>query len=341
VVWVNQAYVETRKPALAYRFARHTCGDSPIHAALVVRALRAFFELRRLLSRESFDLLHAHTRGMLLVALMAARWLRRDIVFTNHNFARRVGFYRWASHQCRIQTVVLTPNMARHYHLPEAQPHLSVISACCADDFFALPVARDLAATRGGRLRLVGVGNIVRWKNWHLVLEALRLLSPAERQRIEFTHWGPTPADRDSARYDHELRRSVADGRLERQFIFGGPSNSIRDCLLQADWFVLPSTNEPCSVALIEALASGMPALVSASGGNVDIVLDGRTGLLFEPDSAADLAAKMQMILTAAVNTVSPDQIRETVRSRSATEVALKYEKLYRHLCANGRAEPR
>ena len=50
------------------------------------------------------------------------------------------------------------------------------------------------------------------------------------------------------------------------------PTHQVADVVAAADWFVLPSTHEPCSVALIEALALGVPVIASASGGNVDIV---------------------------------------------------------------------
>ena len=102
--------------------------------------------------------------------------------------------------------------------------------------------------------------------------------------------------------------------------------------LREADWFVLPSTNEPCSVALIEALALGVPALVSESGGNVDIIRDGVTGLLFEPESPEDLAAKLRLILYSKVKAAPPMEIRASVRLRSATNVGRQYLALYRQL---------
>lgn len=341
VVWVNKSYVETRRPGLNYRFGRHACGDSPNHASILIRALRGFFELKQLLAGESFEVLHAHTRGMLLVALLTARWLRRRVVFTNHNFARRIRLYRWASNQSGMHTVVLTPNMARHYGLTAAPPGVSVISACCADRFFVPELKRRNGLRQeDGRLRLVGVGNVVRWKNWHLIAEALRRLDPDHRRRIEMAHWGPVPDDPDSIAYKDELLGLVHQHHLQNQFVFHGPSGSISDCLGRADWFVLPSTNEPCSVALIEALALGIPALVSASGGNVDILADGKSGFLFQPENPDDLASQLRRVLATRGEMLSPGQIRETVRGRSATAVALEYGKVYRHVCGGPEAVP-
>jgi len=232
-----------------------------------------------------------------------------------------------------MYTTVLTPNMARHYELTVQPPKVNIISACCADEFFGKPlVSSPAAGTAYRRLRLVGLGNIVRWKNWHLLLEALRELDSDQRARIEFSLWGPTPNDPDSILYEQQLRRFIEQYDLGNCSFLRGPSNLIGDCLRAADWFVLPSTNEPCSVALIEALALGLPALVSASGGNVDIISNGKTGLFFDPANSADLAAKLRSILAGQTMLLPPAEIRETVRSRSASATASELEKVYRCL---------
>jgi glycosyltransferase involved in cell wall biosynthesis len=339
-VLVNRDYVELRRPALNYRYSRAVCSDSPSHFFILIQSLRAFFEIKRLLAQESFGIVHAHTRGTFLVALGLISALRRPVLFTNHSYARRVGMYRWAAARPGFHTVVLTPNMARHYGLAEQPPKVNVISACCSDRFFEEPLTEPSARSGQRSVRFVGVGNIMRWKNWHLIVQALAQMTESERPRIEFSHWGPTPGDLDSQRYDGELRRLVTEHRLQNQFLFRGPTQSVSDCLRQADWFVLPSTNEPCSVALIEALALGVPGLVSASGGNVDILRPEKTGLLFRPDDAADLAAKFRAILQTQVTPRPPAEIRESVRHRSAASVAAQYRVVYESLLAPVRSSP-
>jgi len=61
-----------------------------------------------------------------------------------------------------------------------------------------------------------------------------------------------------------------------------------------ADVFVLPSTFEPWGLVVNEAMAAGLPVIASASVGCVDdLVSDGETGLVVEPDSPVALAAAM------------------------------------------------
>jgi glycosyltransferase involved in cell wall biosynthesis len=329
VALVNRAYVEERKPALDYRRNDHLLGESPGHLRLLTAGLRAYPGFKRLLAKESFDVLHAHHRGALPLCLLAAA-SGRLIVYTNHTYANRRWLYRGLARHRGLLTCVLTPNMLRHYGLAAVPGQVEVVSECCADRFFELPLVTRPAA--GGTLRLAGVGNIVRWKNWHLLLQALALLTEIERRRIEFRHWGPVAQDDDSAAYDQELRALIRQHNLAECVSFLGSSRDMVADLKWAEWFVLPSTNEPCSVALIEALALGLPALVSDSGGNVDIVQPGRSGLLFQPDDPADLATRLRDILGGTVNPVAPEVVRETVRARSASQVTAQYADIYRRV---------
>jgi glycosyltransferase involved in cell wall biosynthesis len=207
-----------------------------------------------------------------------------------------------------------------------------VVSECCADELFLTPIESRGRRSNEGAIRLVGLGNIVRWKNWHLLLEAIARLPESSRRRIEFHHWGPTPNDPDSLAYERELRDYVRASGLDRNCHFRGVSLRVAEVLRDADWFVLPSTNEPCSVALIEALACGVPAVVSASGGNVDIIRPNATGLLFAPDSSPDLAAKLDNILEGRARMAAPAELRESVRQRSASAVADQFLTIYRRI---------
>jgi glycosyltransferase involved in cell wall biosynthesis len=58
---------------------------------------------------------------------------------------------------------------------------------------------------------------------------------------------------------------------------------------------VFPSTwYEGFPMTIVEAFASGLPVIASRLGSMAEIVADGKTGLLFEPGNAEDLAAKIQ-----------------------------------------------
>jgi glycosyltransferase involved in cell wall biosynthesis len=337
VVWVHPRYRETRRPALTYHQGRFLLAESPRHLGLLGRALPAFLEVRGYLRRNPCQMVHAHTRGAFPVAVLLGGLTRQPVLFTNHTYANRTGLYRQATRIPRLHSVLLTPNMARHYGVDPAAANVSIISECCRDRFFEGPLPESRGGATGSEpLRLVGVGNIVRWKKWHLLLEALARLEPRERAAIDFRHWGEAPADADSQAYLGELEALVRRHELAECARFEGPTLDIPERLAEADCFVLPSTNEPCSVALIEALALGLPALVSASGGNVDIVIQGKTGLTFAPDDPVDLANQLRKLL-AGPGFSAPAEIRRSVAARRASQVAREYRELYVRLAS---AEP-
>ncbi len=70
----------------------------------------------------------------------------------------------------------------------------------------------------------------------------------------------------------------------------------LRELYAAADIFVLPTRAECFGIATVEAMASGLPVIVSDTGGVRDIVDDGDTGWLIEPTPAA-LAAALRRAL--------------------------------------------
>lgn len=63
---------------------------------------------------------------------------------------------------------------------------------------------------------------------------------------------------------------------------FAGKVDDVESYLFAADLFVLPSVTEGMSMALLEAMAAGLPIVASRVGGTVDVIVDKKNGLLFE-----------------------------------------------------------
>jgi glycosyltransferase involved in cell wall biosynthesis len=331
MLWVNAAFLQTRRPQLTCRYSPHALDESRSHFRLLLAAWRSWPDLKRLLDSEPASVIHAHSRGALPLACQLAR-RRYPILFTNHAYARRTTLYRLAARTPGLITVLLTPAMARHYRLSPTPGHVDIIPECGGRPFFELPLPTHRPHPRDGLIRIVGVGNIVAWKKWDLLVQALARIHPSLRSRVQITIWGPIPADRAARQYSEDLRSDILRLDLQNQIRLAGPSVEIDRVLSRADWFVLPSTNEPCSVSLIEALACGVPALVSASGGNVDIVRDGFNGTFFEPDSPRSLQSRLESILDHNCTLDSPAEIRASVAHHSASRVAAQYGEIYRSI---------
>jgi glycosyltransferase involved in cell wall biosynthesis/SAM-dependent methyltransferase len=92
-------------------------------------------------------------------------------------------------------------------------------------------------------------------------------------------------------------RRAVAAG-LEVEFRGVVPHGELPVHFNAADVFVLPSLTEGHPKVLIEAMACGLPCAVSARGGNLTLVQDGVTGLLFDPEDTAAMGRTVERLLT-------------------------------------------
>lgn len=80
---------------------------------------------------------------------------------------------------------------------------------------------------------------------------------------------------------------------LNNRVEFHGMVPNVVDFLRAADIFVLPSASEGLSVALLEAMASGLVPIATAIGGTTDLIQDGHTGLLVQSGDIAGLNAAL------------------------------------------------
>src|SRR5262249_2906904 len=78
-------------------------------------------------------------------------------------------------------------------------------------------------------------------------------------------------------------------GIAELTWLPGGVGN-VPDALRSFDIFVLPSLSEGVSNTILEAMASGIPVVATAAGGNPELVWDGYCGRLFAPGDVPALA---------------------------------------------------
>lgn len=72
-----------------------------------------------------------------------------------------------------------------------------------------------------------------------------------------------------------------------------GERQDVPDIMRSLDCFVLPSMSEGISNTILEAMASGLPVIATAVGGNPELVAEGQSGLLVPPSDPAQLAAAL------------------------------------------------
>jgi glycosyltransferase involved in cell wall biosynthesis len=94
-----------------------------------------------------------------------------------------------------------------------------------------------------------------------------------------------------------ELKSLVADLGLQEHVIFTGFRSDVAKILAACDVFAMPTFEEPCAVAFLEAMAMARPIVALRSGGTPEIVPEGRAGLLSDPGDLDALAANIVMLI--------------------------------------------
>ncbi len=164
---------------------------------------------------------------------------------------------------------------------------------------------------------LVGaVGRIDTWKGFGVLLQAWKLLierRPSGLPAVHLTIAGPAVPGKE--RYERELAERAA-GLPDVHWL--GPIDDVGALDADLDVFVLPSTEpEPFGLAMVEALACGVPVIATDHGGPAE-VLGGRPdrGRLVPPRDREALAAAIEELADPARNAAVPSSTR-TRRARA------------------------
>lgn len=148
---------------------------------------------------------------------------------------------------------------------------------------------RRLGLPAEGGLVLGGVGRLDEAKGFEYLLDALGLLV-AESRDVYLVLAGGGPL---RERLEEQAQRLGLAERVR----FAGHRRDVQEVYDALDVFVLPSLCEALGYALLEAMATGLPAVASRVDGVPEVVVHGETGVLVPPRNARALAAALRPLL--------------------------------------------
>jgi glycosyltransferase involved in cell wall biosynthesis len=329
----------SEKIAALFREARVTARVAPLRHKLDLAGAARLWPVMR-----GFDVIHTHDRRAGLFGRMLGVCRGARVVHTLHGLPEELAARldrptgalpplsagQRARHRLYAQVesslarlgVVVTPSQA----MRECLVGLGVPASRIEVIGHWMDVRQHGPRTRGDRLVVGVTAQLEPWKGVDVLIDACaRVASPV---RLEI--FG------DGSERTRLQRQAVA---LHVDAHFHGEVLNVRERLAGLDVFVLPSRAENSPLAIVEAMAQGLPVIGTRVGGVAELVDHGRTGLLVQPDDSESLAAALDRLATDSVLSMSLGRTGALRVARELTEarVVPRFEALYQRLVPSAR----
>lgn len=214
-----------------------------------------------------------------------------------------------------LQRFHLNRAVERVYNFIDPEAYSPAAQAAC-------PVQR-----RPGRAVVVHVSNFRPVKRVPLAVEIFARAAHDLDAELWLVGDGP---DSSEAR-----RRAAALGVGDRVHFWGKQENPAA-WIASADVMLLPSAQESFGLAALEAMACGLPVIACRVGGLPEVVIEGETGLLFDPDDVGAMVGGLRALLVDPARRRALGQAgrRRAVEDFAGERVVPQYEEIYRRVTA-------
>lgn len=289
-------------PLGSYRPGQKSVGEM---LAFPMRSLVCGLKLARVVTRRGIRLIYINGPRCLPAGVLAARLTGRPSIFHLHRTLTRKSELLVATRAARLATRIVACSQAAADSLTRADSRLArktqIIynplrpAARAAGLVSSNPVPPDLPIESP----VVGmVGRITPQKGQMVLLRAVALLCERRPNLRAVIAGSPEPGSARDIAYLRELHCEVARLGLGDNVHWAGFQENLDAYYARFDAVAIPSLEaEGFSLAALEAMAWGVPAVASRGGGVEEILLDGVSGLLVPPGDEGALAAALARVL--------------------------------------------
>jgi len=261
--------------------------------------ISSFFLLNHLVKKNKYDIIFCHEPVGGAMGRLVGHMAKCKVVYMAHGFH----FYEGA------------PKSAQIYYLIEKylskytdalitinQEDYKVSQCFYAKENYLLPgigvdiskfishpdpsYLRDELGIGENETILLSVGELIPRKNHISVINALKRM---KNSKVHYVIAGEGELER-------ELKRKVAEFMMNNIHFLGYRTDIDKLCNA-ADIFVMPSLQEGLSVALMEAMACGLPVIASRIRGNTDLIDDGKGGLLVDKTDSEMYMSSIEILI--------------------------------------------
>lgn len=267
--------------------------------------VKAYKMLREIIEKEQFDLIYCHTPvGSMLARLagISARKRGTKVIYMAHGFHFYNGapllnwmiYYPAEKFLSRFTDGLITINQEDYRRAQKFHAGKTILIPGVGIDLDKFqkkePTRQEIRNKLGipeSKIILMSVGELTKRKNHMVMIEALARLKEYD---ILYVICGDGPLKA-------QLRAKAEELGVRDRLKLLGFRKDIAELHKMADIFVFPSLQEGLPVALMEAMASGLPIVASKIRGNEDLISNNQGGYLVSPTDSEQVAKAIEKMI--------------------------------------------
>ncbi len=297
-----------------------------VHLPVRIRTiLFDVFKIANFFKRNEINVVHTHMYWPNVYGVLAAYIAGVKVVVTSEHGLNP--WKKWWHHY--IEKYILTPVTTMRICVSDdimlnrmAKDNIPANKLCVMSNgtiVGSAPAAKDIE----GVIKLLAVGRLVSAKDYPTLIKAVQLLVESG-VTLELHILG-------DGNERELLDRMVKENDLQANvYLEGGVSNT-EQWFESSDIFVMSSIREGQPMALLEAMAKGMPIVATKAGGIPETVENGVESILVEPSNPEALANAIAEVVsnTELMNRLAENAYKRVVRDYSIQSVSRKLEGIY------------
>jgi len=306
-----------------------------------MKNVAAYWQLKQIISENSYDIIHCNTPMGGILTRLAARKLRKHgvkVIYTAHGFHFFKGapllnwllYYtaeRWMARYTDVLITINKEDYARAKNFKAGKVEYIPGVGIDIDKINQVTVDREQKRKELGvppeAVVLLSIGELIRRKNQEVLLRAF---ATVDRKDIHLVICG-------CGVLEGFLKELSAELHIEDRVHFLGFRSDVIEICKISDIFVFPSLHEGLPVALMEAMACGLPVVCSRIRGNVDLIEDGVGGYLYPTSDVNSLVGALGVLLEdSTLRNQMGAQNLEAVKSFSLINILDQMSDIYRDM---------
>ncbi len=269
--------------------------------------IKAYKELKKLIKTGEYYLIHCHTPVAGILTRLAAKKSRErgvQVIYTAHgfHFFKGAPLKNWLLYYpieklCAKYTDLLITMNHEDFALAKEKfkakeikyiPGIGIDTDTFANILVDKKIKRVEVGLNDDDVMLLSVGELIKRKNHEIIIKAIAKIN---NKNIKYFIAGR------GDRYEY-LSNLIKKSKLENQVFLLGFRTDIAELCKLTDIYCFPSFQEGLPVALMEAMASGLPCVVSEIRGNRDLISNIKGGYLVNPIDVNGFAQGINILIS-------------------------------------------